>query len=422
MVVGGTRGDNSSTNTVEMLPLDDPVNSRCKSPASLPNNIDRAVGVNFFPFWDVKARCECIVPPYYHGKDPKKYPKYFTDPKYVAKQPKDKCCCKGEFGIPYEKRTNGVTGHEWQAKKGVKWCRGALRGPLVCGGRINEGSPSRTCFLYSKAENKWNPRTSRSGVVPTLNQPRELSAGMMHVPLGFVVTGGIEDISTGEVTQDGARMSTNIRLPIGIDRHCLAGNNAHWLMQRGYQTGKTDFLFAMGGYSNELAGGYSNRAYIMRCDVGALGSSGCGSLVWIRVSNMNVAREGVMCGVVQDRNEYKVVVAGGLNKDGYRDEVEIYDMNNDRWDMGNRLPFGPRAFAASVPTPDVSVTMTEQIRNPNSIGGMTFYIVGGEGPVTDEVWKYIPSGDSWSKMGARLSEPRTAVTAMIVYQNQFQGC
>ena len=188
------------------------------------------------------------------------------------------------------------------------------------------------------------------------------------------------------------------------------------------QTGKTDFLFAMGGYSNELTGGYSNRAYIMRCDVGALGSSGCGSLVWIRVSNMNVAREGVMCGVVQDRNEYKVVVAGGLNKDGYRDEVEIYDMNNDRWDMGNRLPFGPRAFAASVPTPDVSVTMTEQIRNPNSIGGMTFYIVGGEGPVTDEVWKYIPSGDSWSKMGARLSEPRTAVTAMIVYQNQFQGC
>jgi len=68
------------------------------------------------------------------------------------------------------------------------------------------------------------------------------------------------------------------------------------------------------------------------------------------------------------------------------------------------------------------VTMTEQIRNPNSIGGMTFYIVGGEGPVTDEVWKYIPSGDSWSKMGAKLSEPRTAVTAMIVYQNQFQGC
>ena len=55
--------------------------------------------------------------------------------------------------------------------------------------------------------------------------------------------------------------------------------------------------------------------------------------------------------------------------------------------MGNPLPFGPRAFAASVPTPDVSVTMTEQIRNPSSIGGMTFYIVGGEGPVTDEVWK-----------------------------------
>ena len=24
-------------------------------------------------------------------------------------------------------------------------------------------------------------------------------------------------------------------LPIGLDRHCLAGNNAHWLMERGYK-------------------------------------------------------------------------------------------------------------------------------------------------------------------------------------------
>ena len=30
----------------------------------------------------------------------------------------------------------------------------------------------------------------------------------------------------------------------------------------------------------------------MRCDVGSLGSSDCGSLVWIEVANMNVAREG----------------------------------------------------------------------------------------------------------------------------------
>ena len=39
----------------------------------------------------------------------------------------------------------------------------------------------------------------------SLNQPRELSAGMMHVPLGFLMTGGIEDIQTGEITEDGAR-------------------------------------------------------------------------------------------------------------------------------------------------------------------------------------------------------------------------
>ena len=37
-------------------------------------------------------------------------------------------------------------------------------------------------------------------------------------------------------------MVTNTRLPIGIDRHCMAGNNAHWLMLRGYNTGATDFV------------------------------------------------------------------------------------------------------------------------------------------------------------------------------------
>ena len=64
----------------------------------------------------------------------------------------------------------------------------------------------------------------------------------MHVPLGFMVTGGIEDLQTGEITQNGAKMVTNTRLPIGIDRHCMAGNNAHWLMLRGYNTGATDFV------------------------------------------------------------------------------------------------------------------------------------------------------------------------------------
>ena len=52
------------------------------------------------------------------------------------------------------------------------------------------------------------------------------------------------------------------------------------------------YQFAVGGYSSDVSGGYSNRAYLMRCDVGALGSSGCGSLVWIRIANLNYAREG----------------------------------------------------------------------------------------------------------------------------------
>ena len=50
-----------------------------------------------------------------------------------------------------------------------------------------------------------------------------------------------------------------------------------------------------------------------------------------------------MCGVVRARDNspggdgqmaYRVVVAGGLNKNGYTDSVEIYDMRRDKWDMG----------------------------------------------------------------------------------------
>ena len=55
-MVGGTKGDNTSVNTVEMLPLDAPINSGCRSVASLPQNLDRAIGANFFPFWGVNQR------------------------------------------------------------------------------------------------------------------------------------------------------------------------------------------------------------------------------------------------------------------------------------------------------------------------------------------------------------------------------
>ena len=50
-----------------------------------------------------------------------------------------------------------------------------------------------------------------------------------------------------------------------------------------------------------------------------------------------------MCGVVRARDNnaggggqmaYKMVVAGGLYKNGYTDAVEIYDMRRNTWTMG----------------------------------------------------------------------------------------
>ena len=59
LVVGGTGKNNMSVSTVEMLPLDDPINSGCKSVASLPNKLDRAVGANFFPFYPISQSRVC---------------------------------------------------------------------------------------------------------------------------------------------------------------------------------------------------------------------------------------------------------------------------------------------------------------------------------------------------------------------------
>ena len=42
-------------------------------------------------------------------------------------------------------------------------------------------------------------------VVSSLSQGRELSAGMMHLPYGFMMTGGVRDVDTAERTADGKR-------------------------------------------------------------------------------------------------------------------------------------------------------------------------------------------------------------------------
>ena len=44
-----------------------------------------------------------------------------------------------------------------------------------------------------------------SSILSSLNQGRELSAGMMHVPLGFIITGGAKGVASAEKTVDGKR-------------------------------------------------------------------------------------------------------------------------------------------------------------------------------------------------------------------------
>ena len=37
-------------------------------------------------------------------------------------------------------------------------------------------------------------------------------------------------------------MVTLSKLPISLQKHCVAGNNAHYVMQRGYIWGQADFV------------------------------------------------------------------------------------------------------------------------------------------------------------------------------------
>ena len=79
------------------------------------------------------------------------------------------------------------------------------------------------------------------------------------------------------------------------------------------------------------------------------------------------------------RQTYHVVVAGGLNQYGYQDVVEIFNVATSQWTKGKyfnftytprqtqeisgrKLPFGPRGFAASVPFPDVSMQVFENMQ------------------------------------------------------------
>ena len=75
----------------------------------------------------------------------------------------------------------------------------------------------------------------------SLNLARLSLETAVHVPTCFNEKLHSE-ISTNHLIEIPCRMVTNTRLPIGIDRHCMAGNNAHWLMVRGYNTGATDFV------------------------------------------------------------------------------------------------------------------------------------------------------------------------------------
>ena len=64
-----------------------------------------------------------------------------------------------------------------------------------------------------------------------------------------------------------------------------------------------------------------------------------------------------MCGVVRARDNnaggggqmaYKMVVAGGLNKNGYTDAVEIYDMRRNTWTMGKLVLGQWEAFISAI--------------------------------------------------------------------------
>ena len=73
-----------------------------------------------------------------------------------------------------------------------------------------------------------------------MTEDRYGSAGAHHKDLGFLITGGVYDISTTEITTDGITFNAFTPLPLGLHSHCLValdGDDGEFFVTAGHSSG-----------------------------------------------------------------------------------------------------------------------------------------------------------------------------------------
>ena len=73
-----------------------------------------------------------------------------------------------------------------------------------------------------------------------MTEERYASAGAHHKDLGFLIAGGVYDISTTEITTDGITFTAFTQLPLGFHSQCLValnGDDGEFFMAGGHNSG-----------------------------------------------------------------------------------------------------------------------------------------------------------------------------------------
>ena len=126
---------------------------------------------------------------------------------------------------------------------------------------------------------------------------------------------------------------------------------------------------------------------------------------WTKVADMIEYRQRHGCGFVDGPNAKSIVVVGGYNGLHKLNKTEIYDIKEGSWRQGTPFPH-PISSPASV-----------------QYDG-TLLIVGGctVSNCSDEIYKYVPTSESWEQLDVRLKKPASDHVAFMVPVSIFPSC
>ena len=251
--------------------------------------------------------------------------------------------------------------------------------PLICGG-LDESTAYKECFAYK--QNQW--------VASRMLTVGRAFSGTSPSPYpnrghALFVTGGANapSSSSGEnsieaLTELGWE-SVSVSLPVYVFAHCTILVNA------------TTILLIGGNVDYES----SSKTYFFNSE----------SETWTEGPSLNTARFAHACAKIMrdengSRDEFSIIIVGGLDEDEYKESVEVLDAGSDSWRFGPSL--FPIAGSQMVEMSDGSVVL---------VGGITDDVSGIDGLY--QLDNAGPDSD-WRKLPQKLQTGRYGHTAFLV--------